>query len=443
MMTINDITEYVACVNGGSGVIFQPMDEKYSYILTAKHVFDDIAIDAYKGKVRVEYFLKASGKVESLREFDLKEGDNYFPHAGEDIDIAIIKISRINAPDNIILTSNYFVENKDYFLVGYPEKRRNRVGLDKLRVDNNVNILQAKEFKRVEADIDKNQNWDELKGTSGGGIFKPSGAYLLLAGIQSQVPDNDEALGRIEFTPVKILNEIIENYPGNLEPIFPAYLKCFSFLKDDIFVLAVDMFDEDKIAFARSYLKNKVSEVIQSGITPIAIKSFFENRLLVNESESPALYERKIWLVWLEFLTILNVIKYKNFGEKELIEIFCCFRLIYSDSAEEWTYLIKEELLYSDYRGLKPDSNVFVGSKTKPLGTLSIPRDKIRNIGKVYDKNRFKTDAGIHPYTHFNFIHVTYLERVCIIEKLEQYAVIQDEETLLELLKNQYNELFK
>jgi hypothetical protein len=443
MMTIDDITEYVACVNGGSGVIFQPVDEKYTYILTAKHVFDDIATDAYKGKVKVDYFQKASGNIESLPEFDLKEGDNYFPHTGEDIDIAIIKIGKVNAPNNIILTSNYFVENKDYFLVGYPEKRRDKAGLDMLRVDNNVNILQAKEFKRVEADIGKNQNWDELKGTSGGGIFKPSGDYLLLAGIQSQVPDSDEALGRIEFTPVKILDEIIESYNGSLEAIFPAYLKCFSFLKDEAFLLAVDMFDEGKIVFTRNYLKNKVSEVIQSGITPIAIKSFFENRLLVNENENQALFERKIWLVWLEFLTILNVIKYKKFGEKELVEIFSCFRLIYSDSAKEWTYLIRDELLYSDYRGLKPDSNVFVGSKTKPLGTLSIPRDKIRNIVKVYDKNRFKTDAGIHPYTHFNFIHVTYLERVCIIEKLEQYAAIEDEETLLEALKNQYNELFK
>jgi hypothetical protein len=53
MMTIDDITEYVACVNGGSGVIFQPVDEKYTYILTAKHVFDDIATDAYIGKGKV------------------------------------------------------------------------------------------------------------------------------------------------------------------------------------------------------------------------------------------------------------------------------------------------------------------------------------------------------------------------------------------------------
>lgn len=37
-MTKDNIKEYIVCINGGSGVIFQPMDEKYSYILTAKEV---------------------------------------------------------------------------------------------------------------------------------------------------------------------------------------------------------------------------------------------------------------------------------------------------------------------------------------------------------------------------------------------------------------------
>jgi hypothetical protein len=446
MITSNNLKEFTVCVNGGSGVVFQPMDAGSTYILTAKHVFDDIE-NQYAGNIHIHYYNKATDAFVEYPVFKLSLGENYFPHQVVDMDIAVIKIDRIEVPDKIITTDNYFADNKDYYLAGFPEKRRaqndNIINLNTFRIDDKIDMLNETEHKRVEADVRKNQDLGELKGTSGGGIYKPSGEYLLIAGIQAQVPNEVEVLGRIEFTPVKYFKEIATQYSAELESIIPPYLKCFSFLKDEAFELKVDMFKEDKILFTRNYLKNKISDVIKSGVTPIAIKGYFESRLLVDENENMALYERKIWLVWLEFLTILNIVKFKKLDEAEIGEIFNTFRLIYSNTDKDWTYLINEELKYSDYRGLSPESNVFIGSKAAPLDTLNIPRDKIRDISKVYDKDRFKTDAGIHPYTHFNFYHVGYLEKVCILQKLEVYEKITDEPELCEALKKEYNELFK
>jgi hypothetical protein len=446
MITSNDIKEYTVCLNGGSGVIFQPMDINFSYILTALHVFEDIDTQ-YKGNINIHYYHKTNGSFEAYPVFEKVLGENYFPHPQKDIDIAIVKIGRIEVPDKLIISENHFSDNKDYYLSGFPKLRRDEnngvINLKTYRIDDKIDILTDTENRRIEADVRKNQNLGELKGTSGGGIFKPAGDFLLLTGIQSEVPNSVEALGRIEFTPIKEFADIIKEYPAKLESILPPYLKCFSFLKNDAFELKVDLFDEEKIEFTRSYLKNKVSDVINSGITPIAIKTFFETRLLVDEKETQALYERKIWLVWLEFLTILNIVKYRKFGGDEMAEIFNTFRLIYSNSNEDWTYLIKEELPYSDYKGLMPNSNVFIGSKVTPLNIVKLPGDKIRDIGKVYDKSRFKTDAGIHPYTHFNFYHVSYFDRVCIFDKLDKFETILNEAELCEALKTEYNELFK
>ncbi len=55
-MTIEDIKEYVICINDGSGVIFQPMEENFTYILTAKHVFKNIAVAPYHGNIVMHYY---------------------------------------------------------------------------------------------------------------------------------------------------------------------------------------------------------------------------------------------------------------------------------------------------------------------------------------------------------------------------------------------------
>lgn len=444
-MTQDDIKNYLVCVNGGSGVIFQPGNEKFSYVLTAKHVFDDINTEAYNGKVKVFYFNPITNSYDPPLEFELIVEDNYFPHVEAGIDIAILKVSRIDCPEKILIKEDIAEDIKDYMLVGFPALRRTNKSIDISwwRQDLGVELLKETTNKRREADINKCPDWNQLVGSSGGGIVRIFGDYLLLAGIQSQVVSDEENLGRIEFTPTRVFNEIVLGSNGKLEALLPNYMKCFSFLKDKAFKLEVELFDEPNIEFTRNYLQNKAQDVINSKVTPIIIKSYFEKRLLVNEVEEDALYSSMIWLIWLEFLTIMNIIKYEIFDESQLDEIFNSFRLKYSNTSEDWLSLIKTDLLYSDYHGLKPGSNIFIGTKKSPIKTLVIPQEKIIEIARVYDKNKFKTDKGIHPFTHFRFIHTNYLQKACIIDKLEKYATIHDEEKLLLILKNEYDELFK
>lgn len=446
-MTQDNIKEYVVCINGGSGVAFQPTDEHFTYILTAKHVLEDVNSEVYNERVNVHYYNHVVGGFETLESFPLMKGVNYFEHSNLDVDIAILKIPRINCKNNLLIKDNYVTDNANYSLVGFPLARRDRNPINKnwIRHDNELTVLQEKEFKRREADISKNQNWDELVGSSGGGIFKIIGDSLFIIGIQNKVPNERENLGRIEFTPIKFFNDIVIEAEGLLEEIIPFHLKQFRFLRNEAFLFDVDVFQEEDIEHTKSYLRNKALNVIRSGITPFAIKSFFNQRLLVDEYEYDTLSEKRIWSTWLEFLTIMNIIKYESFGEQELFEIFNSFRLKYSNTEKDWTHLLKNQLLYSDYHGLKLGGKVFVQTKgpSSSSGALIIPKDRIRNITRVYDSEKLKTDNAIHPYTHYDFFHVDYLKKECIVKKLDKYKSLNSEEELFSALKEEYNELFR
>lgn len=445
MMTINDIKKYIVCINGGTGVIFQPSDKNYSYILTAKHVFKDISGKQYNGQVDIQYYDTTTNSFIPLSKFSLNEGVNYFPHQTDGIDIAILKIARLSVGSEIIIKDDISSDRKDYILQGFPLLRRtgDRVNINWMRSDIEVTILGDRANQKVEADISKNQTQSELLGSSGGGIFKLSEKNILLAGIQSGMVSDEEVLGRIEFTPVKVFSDIVDNSNHALEPIIPAYMKCFSFLRDEAFRLEVDIFNERDIELVRNYLKNKVPDIVRSGITPAAIKKFFETRLLVSKSDSVILFEKNIWLAWLEFLTVLNIIKYQAFGEEQITEIFNNYRLIYSNYPGEWTELLINELQYADYIGLADNALIFIGTDSRPSGTRKVVPGKLRpDISRVFDKSKFMTDGGFDPYNKFTFVHISYLQQECIITKLSEYRDKNEEELLAEL-KRQYNELFR
>ena len=88
-MNKDDIKKYIVCINGGSGVIFQPMDASSTYILTAKHVFEDIDT-GFAGTVKIEYYEVATAGFKEVTPFALKPDVNYFPHPVEGTDIALL-----------------------------------------------------------------------------------------------------------------------------------------------------------------------------------------------------------------------------------------------------------------------------------------------------------------------------------------------------------------
>lgn len=451
-MNKDDLKKYSIIVNGGSGCLFQPMTDSYTYILTAKHIFfekkdegrGEAEVQMPNGrKIEIKQNIKThNGWDEIIVPFILNEGDSYFPH--KDADIAILKTDKLLEGFDEISFSDQIEITRGTFLCGYPDTfRSNKIG-DKYS-DYKIERIIASGNYVINAQVDATLNQNNISGTSGGGILSiVNEDYIQILGVQSKMAnETNYQAGQVAFVPIKYFNEIIgyEEYDGKLSKLYPPYMKTFDFLLDDCFSLEVDNIDEDKIKGARTVLKNKAYEITQSDITPIGIKELFRERLLIDEKESCCLSHKTIWISWLEFLVIMNLMKYEELSSEMLSELFNSYRLKYTDV--DWTAMFRKELLKTDYIGLKEDSTIVINTRCAPKTNrnLFIPKGKMPNIAKVYDKHGFRTDRGIDPYTSFNFVHLDFFKTKCIVEKLDEYQNL-DEAGLIEKFKSEYNELY-
>jgi hypothetical protein len=415
-MNQDDIKKYIVCINGGSGVVFQPMDIEYSYILTAKHVFDDIATEPYNNLVTINFFNPTTSTYELVKPpFELEMGENYFPHSEVNVDIAIIKVPKIDNIKKIIIKEDISKDNKDYSLCGYPSIRRKpieqSINLGWFRSDLEVTILTEIGNKRREADISKNQNQSELEGSSGGGIVKIQDDYIVLAGIQSRVVSNEEVLGRIEFTPVGYFNEIVNEYPNKLAPFQPPYMNDFKFLKDEILNLE-GYVGEANVETIRNKLKLKVDE-IQLKPNDI-LKLSFKDQLLVNNENKATILSKKLWISWLEYLIVLQIVKNKIIDNDDVSEIFNKIRLIHSETQKDWMKIMPD-IFKTDLYGLNDKGILIISTNKNPSCNIIEGEEIITNIASAFSIEGFKTDnAEIHPLQQFKFMHINVFEKECI-----------------------------
>jgi hypothetical protein len=249
--------------------------------------------------------------------------------------------------------------------------------------------------------------------------------------------------GGIGFVPAKYIVEIISyaKYEGKLEKLYPNTLSNFAFLKDKAFLLEVDAMDLENAEDARLTLLNKAQDIVDSDITPYGIKELFKNRLLITEKDDFCLTFNAVWIAWLEFLTIMNIVKDEKITTAALSDVFNSYRLKYVN-AEDWTYNVKNEYGKSDYYGLRPNSTVFISSKNPAKTKFKIPKGTLIDISRPYDKSGFRTDKGLDPFTSFNFVHIDYFKTKCIVHKIDEFKGLTEEQIITKL-KDEYNDLFQ
>lgn len=412
-MNQDDIKKYIVCINGGSGVVFQSMDVGYTYILTAKHVLEDLDSEPYNNLVTIHFFNTITNTYELLEPpFELNTGENYFPHSVEGVDIAIIKLQKIDNLENVIIKEDISTDNIEYYLCGYPSIRRNPanqpINLGWYRSDLNVTILTEIENKRREADISKNQNYDELVGSSGGGIIKIQGDYLALAGIQCKVVSREEFLGRVEFTPIGYFNDIINEYPDKLTPLLPPYMNNFKFLKEEILNLE-GYVGEINVETIRNKLKLKADEIL---LNPNDIlKLSFKDQLLVNNENKTTFLSKKLWTSWLEYLIVLQIVKNKIIDNNDVSEIFNNIRLIHSETQKDWMKIMPD-IFKTDLYGLNEKGILIISTNKNPSCNIIEGKEIITNIANAFSIESFKTDnAEIHPLQQFKFMHINIFEK--------------------------------
>lgn len=444
-----------AIVGEGSGCLFQPMSEEYTYILTAKHLFfkkkesargEAIVSEMLDGEViKIERHSKTENGWEEIEvAFKLQKGTNYFPH--RDADIAILKIEYLPGFDNISI-HDQIVGEDDYELCGSPDTTRDNNEGERYTTYEVERFITSGNYNHS-AQLFGSLNQTNIEGMSGGGILKIVTNHITIVGIQSKMASSTLPAGQIGFVPMKYFNEIVDypEYAEKLEKLLPLYLGSFSFFKEDIFNLKPGLSEKERAERLTEILKAKALDIQESDITPLTIKDYLHDKLLLlSNQDKGELQKKKIWSIWLELLTILNIAKNNSHCANDLPTIFKKVRLFYSDVDEDFWVKHLDELHKLNYSGLEDTGIVVVASNVKAMNNNEHVLDVSKIPGNITRiKNKFDlerigpkidsaTDFPLEKYKYMNISAFKENTAVNVVEKFSEESVTNCLETLKEL----------
>lgn len=460
-MNENDLKRYTVILGGGSGVLFQPLDETKTYILSAKHVFykkepNDRGADIDVLISSIDYCF--SDKQSAPITFEIKEGENYFEHSDENVDAAILILNENLGFNQIFVEENCNLFN-ECLLCGYPGKIDDNKNdrYSNHQINRKIDTTNNGYF-RLETNFG-NLNHEDIIGFSGGGILRLINGAINIVGIQSSTI-TDYANGQIDVVPISRFIQIAEK--NKLSEMIPSYLSNFSFLKDKVFEFNAGSGEQD-IAIVRSVLKRKTIEVINSEITPGFIKNHFKEKLLLKENDLSSLKDELVYITWLEFLTFLNIIKSKICTKDELMQTQSILRLIFNINEADWLgeNFVKDCLSYN-YDNLSEDGTVFIKTKDKPVKikdymiargaivpSISLIKEKYVQGVPVYngvgsDIFNAGSETKEFIFDKYNFVHFEYLKHIMLVENSSEYQPFNrlNENELLIKLKEEYGKVF-
>ncbi len=458
-MNENDLKKYTVLLGSGSGILFQPVDSNLTYVLSAKHIFYDKSVDDRgidKEVLKNEICLSFSESQEDVTVLSIKRGENYFEHSEQFVDAAIFVLENISGYDQIF-SEDENVNFSNYNLTGYPESRRKGVDkYNKYKINDFISSADGNINLRLEI---SHLAHKDITGFSGGGIIKIINDNIVLAGIQSKTPEAD-CNGEIVVVPIVKFQEIVKEH--GLPELLPAYLVNFKFLQNKVFDISAGLDDED-ISYTRLFLKTKAFEVISSDITPQYIKDYFKDRLLVNDKDTSKLNDELIYVTWLEFLTLINIVKEKSCNTTDLQDIFSCLRLLYRKTETDWleTDFLKDCLM-SNYDGLEENGTVFIKTSRLPskqsLKHYKLDKgsvvSRIDTLKKGFENGTLNSDVNNitsaisdlkdFVFDKYNFIHFEYLKHYMLIENSDDFKSYKksNENDLLIKLKEEYGKIF-
>ena len=451
-MNPDELKKYSIIVANGSGCLFQPMTDQYTYILTAKHLFFPERED-HRGEIvntelndgdEIRVILnkkKRDGWDEEEIIVELRKNINYFPH--NEADIAILKINFIPNYNSILIENTIPYGYSAFNLCGCPSNFSNNPEGEKYTTYGVTRFGSSGNFVQF-AEVFQTLQQQDIGGMSGGGIMMSTANGVYILGIQSKMATNAiNQAGQIGIVPMKYFNDILK-YPeneGQLSPFLPFYMSDFDLLKDEIIKLE-GCIDPNFIRAIRGQLKLKTQEI---NLAPIDIIDLpFKDHILIHNENDTVLNEKKLWISWLEYLIILHIVKRKIIGDKEIKELFNEIRLVHSNRNEDW-FRIMSDIFKTDFHGLI-EGGVLIVSTNKRPSELLISKDIIPNIANVNPVDEFKTDnAEIHPLQQFKFIHIKAFEENCIQKKedeLQNYIGININE-LINKLKEIFDEILQ
>lgn len=422
-----EIYQRAVMVNDGSGVLVTALSADYSYVLTARH-------NLLKDRTNVVSLMKPNETVVKLRDGTKIEVKQLI--VSTTLDIAVIVV--VSQTLDPMATSTSVEMEQSMWLVGFPEIRRNS--------NNPLRLFtgQIESFGAMSIDVSTKSfaPVDEVRGVSGGGVYIQAAKRWILVAVECEMEGRpQEGHNWLRCIGIAAFDGLISDH--GLPPILPQFLLSFARLVDAVFPLP-----GFECPATLQRLRTALLSVIRTNLatdspTPNGILSTFGKRLLVQEDPECSLLDKKLWISWLEYLTLSVLLDRPQTVDADYIETLRSRRrFLYSSFEGEWTAFV-ERIIQSDLGGLADDGLVLVSNRIEgsPAKTRSI-RDLSRVVSDIGLplSGAFDIDIPRKPIGKVKLLHLDGLHMDCIVRQEERYdnKLGLDEHTVLQLLAEAY-----
>ncbi|WP_283392093.1 ABC-three component system protein [Photobacterium phosphoreum] len=428
-MTTSEIMQsYCVQVNGGSGVLVNAMTQEYSYVLTADHVILE------KNNVVYDYLGK---KLHVLDVLTYPKENNAKPVP---YDCAIIKVAYQERVAQRCFPVSSLPLRSYLTLVGYPKTERESSDPIKHYDGHMTSVVN----ELVIFTVDGVPGRTSIEGMSGGGVYNTQGEHPLLIGVECKMDGTgqDQQYGRVQCYSLVIFKQIIKAYES--APIIPAYLECFSRMRDMIF--AFNVIDQNNVLNLKVALDQFADSLIVSGMPPpYQVMRQYESQLLVDPMKLDELETCQLWVAYLEFLVISTLIDNTGSADGAYIKgLERKRRLLYTSDGTNWICRL-EELLKTARRLLDKDGTLIVASPD--AGAKLLPPDfrlksVISNIASVPNQGPFAIDEAENDiYMSFKLTHLEGIRNSCVIDNEDEYRSLLSHRDQLLLFRDKLSEI--
>jgi hypothetical protein len=411
MSTIDKFRLFSVKVGGGSGCLFQPTSESYTYVLTARHVVEGANV------TQVQRELIGEDGVIHIESMDVI-GEPYY-HANEGIDAAILKVPFISQLPKHLRIDNLFNKTEDYYLCGFPDVRRENTSSYR---HNKLTIQHQTANGYVEAEINRSVDHGEIVGQSGGGVLKLLNGSFAIAAIQKRMSVSDEAesLSRVDLVPLTLFDEIIEQKNGELSLLFPPFISSFSNLVCKTYLLAqFPMQDSRGFNLLKADL-HSIASALCDEFSPEKIMDRYPTNYLLSQQEDEFKNHQSLWTALLELLTLNQMHSQRTLVLDDLPEMNKKTKLFFGTVKKNWTELIKD-LCEADLSELERGGSVFVATLGDDAPTLTVaPSSLVMSISEVPQSMMSIHSTVQNLAQDIKFKHIYDIQKT-IIENLELF----------------------
>lgn len=420
---------YCVMVNGGSGVLVNAMTQEYSYVLTARHA---VVLEAAALNTVEDHNGNAIEVLEIL----------VFPKVGEEepLDCAILKITHQPELSQRSWIASHLPHEANLTLVGLPETER--ASSTPIKHWNGHSASIADEL--ITLALTGIPGKDVIQGMSGGGVYHVSNGYPYLVGVEFEMEASrlDQQFGRVDCYSLVRYNQLIAMHSS--APMIPAYMACFSEIRDMIF--AFNVIDPTNIQHLKMALNHFAESLIASGMPPpYEIRNQYDAQLLMDDRSPGELEVRELWIAYLEFIVISALMDGTGVADNGYITgLEKKRRLLYTSKGSNWIGRL-DEILRIARRLLDKNGTLVVASPdaaAKPFPPGFVLKNVINNIATVPSQGPFSIDEiESSIYTSYRLTHLEGLRRSCVIDNEFDYRGLAPGRDQLQMFKDKLNEI--